>query len=258
MLRKGGGNMLMAPKCDTYCEMLRAIRRKRIGTHLRHPLRPILKLMGWNMPYPYYRRFVEYSRWPGPVAKKLLDMPSNFITNWSLSPETAFWLFQMVRDTKPKCIVEFGCGASTVVIAAAMEMENMSGSFISLEGETQWLNCTKKVLEKLNLQDRVRLSHAPVQPFGYGQQTFHAHDVSVLSGVRADLLFVDAPPSAIGRVGVLPCVYKHLAPGATIILDDAERDQEHEAISVWEDLGLATVTGFEPVGAGVAILVAND
>ena len=84
-----------------------------------------------------------------------------------------------------------------------------------------------------------------------------------LQGDPIDLLVVDGPPAhAVGhglaRYPALPALEDRLAPGATVVLDDAERPGEQEVLRRWErETGLSFDSGAERGGVAVARMPAE-
>ena len=56
------------------------------------------------------------------------------------------------------------------------------------------------------------------------------------------LVVADGPPGDVkgGRFGLLPLLREHFAPGAVVLLDDAERPKERDVLAKWaSEFGLA-------------------
>jgi hypothetical protein len=70
-----------------------------------------------------------------------------------------------------------------------------------------------------------------------GKYPFQWYGQSVLDDVDAiDMLIVDGPPSATGelaRYPALPVLADRLSEGASVLLDDAARDDEQRVIERW-------------------------
>jgi hypothetical protein len=52
----------------------------------------------------------------------------------------------------------------------------------------------------------------------------------------AEVVFVDGPPTSTGKLArypALPLLWRHLSPNGTLLLDDASREDEGEAIRRW-------------------------
>ncbi len=240
-------------------ELVRRVRhralRARLWRLLRNPVRPALNRMGFPQPPGWQSDFIRFRKWPADVRRQLERLPRDFVTFYSLLPDSAYFLYEVVRQGEFQTIVECGCGISTVIIGLALG--NRSDRFLSLEHEACWLQATRDALVRAGLSGRVELHHAPLKPVGFGGQVWQAHDDAALLSNEAGLLLVDAPPGGVGRMGVLPRLASHLQPGALVLLDDASRPAESACVSAWVREGLASLGGYLPVGTGIAILRAK-
>jgi hypothetical protein len=73
---------------------------------------------------------------------------------------------------------------------------------------------------------------APLKNFG--EYSWY-DDSGIPSDEMFDLVLCDGPPNSTpgGRYGLLPRLFHQLRPGATIIVDDAHRDEESLMIQRW-------------------------
>ena len=221
---------------------------------LRQPWKPVLKRCGLGVPSEPQSEFINSLRGPKPIRSALSGLPPGFITRYSLHVQTAGWIYRYVQTQRPKAILELGCGISTVLLALALQTEKLDSSFISLESEASWLDKTRLALAALGLNNRVKLQHAPIAPFTFRGRELQVHRFVEFKAVQPELFLVDAPPAHVGRAGALPGFYQALAPNARLVLDDAERDGERDAVQSWCALGLARLDAFVPVGRGLALL----
>lgn len=138
-------------------------------------------------------------------------------------------------------IVELGSGISSVVLARLLR-ERGGGYLTSLEHDPSWLRLVASQLEREGLGDFARLVEAPLvpHPLGLGGAPWYAEDaVDALPAAGTDLLLVDGPPGygagmERSRYPALPALADRLAPGALVILDDADRPGEREILERWE------------------------
>ena len=108
--------------------------------------------------------------------------------------------------------------------------------------------------------------HAPLAPHPHAEPGLSWYDDAALTaGLRAalagdpiDLLLVDGPPAyaaghGLARYPALPVLGDRLAPGATVVLDDAERPGEQEVLRRWErETGLDFDRQADRAGVAVA------
>ncbi len=124
-------------------------------------------------------------------------------------------------------ILECGSGVSTIVLAAM----KLSHRVISLEHNPAWLSMLRLRIEQLGLSSP-GLTFAPLKSYG----EFDWYELPSSLPTRFSLVICDGPPGTVrgGRYGLAPLLGDRLEPGATIVLDDAEREQERQILSLWE------------------------
>jgi predicted O-methyltransferase YrrM len=237
---------------ELIASLRKADRRARWGRLLRHPLHTLTNRIGWTKVSPLQPDFIAHRGWPIQVHRALRKLPPQFITGYSLEVESARWLYNLIRDNPLNCIVECGCGISTVILALAIADRPVR--FYSLEHDATWLNITQTALDVLGLAGRVTLLHAPLKAISFAGCVYQAPTPPVLEGCKADLLFIDAPAGHVGRGGTLPMMLSALAPHALAVLDDANRLEEAKCVSNWVHQGLAAFKGFVPLGFGLALM----
>jgi hypothetical protein len=166
-----------------------------------------------------------------------------------------------VSARRPDVLLEFGSGASTLVLALLMRrLHGPDGPahLFSVEQSGQVLERTRSRLRRLGVEKRVRLLRAPLaqQVIGGFRTVCYALGRGrlehFLEGRRAELVVVDGPAGPHGcRLGVIPLAGAVLAPGTVVFLDDALRDSELVAAEWWERLGLLRLHGIHWIGKGL-------
>lgn len=245
-----------APLLASHEELRAAIRsrdhRRRWNQLLRHPLRTVANRL-WERRLPAYQSdFEAYPGWPDDIREKWNRLPEGFITSFSLKPDSAHWLYELIRNNDFQCIVECGCGISSAVIALAIGLRPCR--FISLEQDEHWMELTRATLSNLGLDGRVQLVHAPMRSISFAGREFQAHDAGALGETKINLLLIDAPPAEIGRAGVVPMLGGNLQKHALVLLDDAARTGEGECVRMWAAEGRVEIQTFVPIGTGMAVL----
>src|SRR5579872_2978037 len=84
---------------------------------------------------------------------------------WSMSPATLNFLEQQIRIDRPKAILEFGSGISTICLArymAELHGENSGVCVLSIEQDTNTVANTKKRLSDFGLDRLVKVFQAPL------------------------------------------------------------------------------------------------
>jgi len=180
---------------------------------------------------------------------------------WGAHAETLGLLSALIRELRPRRVLEFGSGLSTLVMAATLKKLD-AGSLLSVDESERFAARTRGWLAEEALTSQAEVWQCPIR-----LQTVYGSDVrcyelgSVLGDVvDVALLFVDGPNSLplIGhpgaRFGTLPLVREHLAPGAWILLDDARRRSERRVADRWSAMEGIEAIGALPTGRGLMLL----
>ena len=207
------------------------------GSAPERPLAEKLFTVAWgSIQWPWLLR----SLWGGRLADKhaLLDhlgLPHDALPHLgSWKADTAFlWrIVGAVEKLRPRNVVELGCGASTLVVAKALQ-RNGGGALYSYDQHAGFVQATREWLQGHGLDaslgcapivaDRSRWSHCWYDP----------GSLTVPSSI--DLLVIDGPPWALnpfirGRAEIL---FDRIAPGGMVLLDDAARPGERVVASRW-------------------------
>lgn len=170
-----------------------------------------------------------------------LAFESPLLWNFALSPRGMWQVLNLVRERRPATIVELGSGLSTLYLSRCAA-ERPGPAIYSLEHALEYLESTRRLLDVNRAMDNVHLIHAPLVDTEIGTRTFSWYQLPESLPDKIDLLIVDGPPGGTGPLARLPavgCLIERLQPGATIVLDDAHRDDEREITRSWvRDFGL--------------------
>lgn len=245
------GSLTTAPATGT-----RSMLRRRTAAELRR-LWPHMTEAARTSP-DQVRRVLDSSRLPADRAQVaddawglrwplLVDELADRWTGWALDQEGARLLAERLAERRPRLVVEAGSGTSTVLLA---EYARITGArVISLEHQTQFLERTRGLLAEHGLDGHVDVRLAPLQATPAGPW----YDTVLPDGV--DLVLVDGPPEgAGGRAAALPELLPHLADGAELLLDDADRPGEQAALEQWRRAGAAVAVLTRPEGKAVALV----
>lgn len=170
------------------------------------------------------------------------------LRGWATSPDVLLRLHAHIMATRPRVIVEFGSGASTLVIADALR-QNGVGKLISIEHSDHYGAQTLGTLQAESLEGWVDLRIGDLEawegvhlnPEGAEKPSLW-YPLSLLEGVEnVDLLWVDGPPGAtclFSRYPALPALADKLSPKAEVWMDDTIRQEEKDTCERWaEDHG---------------------
>jgi len=102
-------------------------------------------------------------------------------------PDLAF-LHRAVSRRKPRCILEFGCGFSTIVMASALS----GGELYAVDSSQQWIENTRA---KLGAMPNVHVSYSPVKVGAFNGQLCSFYER--LPDVVPDFVFLDGPDPAM-------------------------------------------------------------
>jgi predicted O-methyltransferase YrrM len=166
---------------------------------------------------------------PARAAATALETPELW-TGWALDPEGARTLDNVLREARPRTVVECGSGSSTVLLA---EYAAATGArVVSLEHDPRWHARTLQLLDERGLAGHVDVRLAPLRPTPTGPW----YNAGLPRDV--DLVLVDGPPERAGGRGAAPDALRpHLADSAVLLVDDADRPGETAALAAWEVAG---------------------
>jgi len=171
------------------------------------------------------------------------------LRGWAASPDVLLRLHTHIMTTRPHLVVEFGSGASTLVIADALG-QNGTGKLISIEHNDNYGAQTRATLEAEQLQGWVDLRIGDLEPWEGvhlnpedAEKPSRWYPVSLLEHIQqVDLLLVDGPPGAtclFSRYPALPAMADKLSPNAEVWMDDTIRQEEKDICERWaKDHGL--------------------
>jgi len=187
--------------------------------------------------------------------------PMLSMRGWAISPDFATVIVSLIRETKPRCIVEAGSGVSTLIVAYTLKRQG-GGMIVSLDQDERYAKITQANVERHGLEDFVSVRHAPLKKVRLGNKDWLWYDTDKIADIDSiDMVIVDGPPGNIQRLArypALPIVADKLSDRAVIVLDDCFRHAEKEILMKW----LADFPAFtsETVGTekGTVILRKSD
>jgi hypothetical protein len=106
------------------------------------------------------------------------------------------------------------------------------GHVYALDHDQRFAQLTRDNIARHHLRDHATILDAPLQTHSINDQNWQWYDDTALPrGIAIDILVVDGPPQHaiqddLIRYPALPRLFHHLAPHATIIVDDADREAE--------------------------------
>lgn len=176
---------------------------------------------------------------------------------WAASPDFLLELARHARSAKPVTVVECSSGTSTLVLARCMQL-NGAGMVFSLEHDAEYARSTRAQLRRHGLEDWAQVLDAPLRPHVLNDEKWPWYDISGLPArLEIDLLVIDGPPQAtrkLARYPAGPLLFRSLAGGASVFLDDAGRPDERTVLLRWQKEFPALDQSSRPCEKGCAVL----
>jgi predicted O-methyltransferase YrrM len=168
---------------------------------------------------------------------KQLRLPPHALPNLG-SWKADVGLLKLVADhilaEKPKTVVEFGTGASTLIIAQALKLAGVDPHFISIEQDEDFARKTRDWLAEHGLEADLR--SVPLKPSPGGWPGLW-YDHEPLPD-RIDFMLIDGPPWSIHPFtrGAAATLFGRVPIGGVVMLDDAARPGERVVARRWKKL----------------------
>jgi predicted O-methyltransferase YrrM len=164
----------------------------------------------------------------------LLELPHDSLPHlgsWKADTGLLTLLTEHILSKRPKLVVEFGTGASTLIIARALERAG-GGTLISFEQHADFVAGTRNWLADYGLEADLRAVPLCPSPGGWPGLWY---DHGALPN-DIDLMLIDGPPWTIHPFtrGAAANLFSHIAPGGTVMLDDAARPGERVVARRWK------------------------
>ncbi len=156
---------------------------------------------------------------------------------YALSPQHALKMVNQLLVSDAQSVVEFGSGVSTLLSAYCMQRRG-GGHVLSYESDAFHAEVTRGYLRQHGLEHYATVVDAPLTPFQHRGGTWQWYGIAAHPlPERIDLLFIDGPPRktcALARYPAVPACLERLAPGAVVLLDDADRPDERAILARWQ------------------------
>ena len=188
------------------------------------PLSEKLFTVAWGaIQWPWLAR----SLWGGKLADKLA-LPH--LGSWKADTYFLWRIVEAIEKLRPQEVVELGCGASTLVLAKALEL-NGGGHLTSYDQHADFVEATGRWLATHGLTASMR--HGPIVE----DPSHWSHSWYELAAVPAeiDLLVIDGPPWTLNPFvrGRAELLFERIRPGGIVLLDDAARPGERVVAARW-------------------------
>jgi predicted O-methyltransferase YrrM len=170
--------------------------------------------------------------------RDFLETVKPHISGSTMSEEALWYMTQLVAHEKPEAILELGSGVSSIAFAYAQE--NFKRLY-SIDDSAKYLSISKNNVSKHfpHSLEKIQFINAPIETFKFQGKTFETYSPNTLKSYiqpdSIDFLLIDGPYARMyGRVSVLPLVARYLKQNVLIVLDDASRSTEVEAVEGWK------------------------
>lgn len=154
-----------------------------------------------------------------------------FLGSWKADTHLLHRIVDMVESEAPRTVVELGCGASTLVLARALQVCGLRSRLVSYDQHAGFVAATRLWLAEQGLSADLR--HGPITERcedwpGLWYRLDHLPDT-------IDLLVIDGPPWTVHPYvrGAAELLFPRLAPGGVVMLDDAFRPGERVVARRW-------------------------
>lgn len=182
-----------------------------------------------------------------------LDLPQDALPNlgsWKADTGLLHFLVDTIEREHPRQVVELGSGASSLVIARALQRSG-GGSLSSFDQHGDFVRATRRWLGEHGLS--ASMHEAPLGPPPEGWHGLWYQ----LSGVPAsiDMLVIDGPNWTLHPQvrGAAETLFGRISPGGVIILDDAARPGERLVARRWKKNWPGFAWEFRPGIKGILV-----
>ncbi len=165
---------------------------------------------------------------------ELLRLPAEALPalgSWKADAGFLRLIAETIFGQKPKTVVEFGAGATTLVAARALKLAD-AGSLTSFDQHADYVESVRRWLNEYGLAADMRLAPLTRRIADWpGRWYDHGAVPDAI-----DLLIVDGPHWAVhpyGR-GAADSLFDRISPGGTVLLDDASRPGERIVANRWK------------------------
>jgi len=155
---------------------------------------------------------------------------------WAVSPDFANVIVSLIREVRPRTIVEAGTGVSTLIAGYCLRAQG-EGQCLSLEHDETYASISSRNVEKHGLERHVNVAHARLVEVEVRGQRWLWYSPAVLEGITSvDMVIVDGPPGYVqdlARYPALPLLFDRLTDKAVVVIDDCNRQEEKAIVERW-------------------------
>lgn len=167
-----------------------------------------------------------------------LELPHDALPNlgsWKADVGLLTLVADHIAAARPQTVVEFGTGASTLIVAQARARAGIEGgTFISIEQHEDFAQKTREWLADHGLEADLRAVPLKPAPGGWPGLWYDAEPLPD----RIDFMLIDGPPWSIHPFtrGAAATLFGRIPVGGTIMLDDGARPGERVVARRWRKM----------------------
>lgn len=163
-----------------------------------------------------------------------LGLPPDALPNlgsWKADTGLLLLVAEHIERERPRTVVEFGPGATTMVVARALERTG-GGQHIGYDQHGDFVEATRRWLNEYGLAATLETVPLKAAPGGWPGLWYEPPSIPE----NIDLMIVDGPPWTIHPLtrGAAETLFDRITPGGTVMLDDAARPGERLIATVWK------------------------
>lgn len=155
-----------------------------------------------------------------------------YLGSWKADTGFLHLIVDVIEAKKPQTVVEFGAGATSLIIARALQRNGNQAKQISCDQHAGFVTATRQWLHDNGVEADLRATPFKASPNGWpGVWYDHGPLPSEI-----DLLLIDGPPWAIHPYvrGAADSLFDRISIGGTVLLDDAARPGERVIARKWK------------------------
>jgi predicted O-methyltransferase YrrM len=165
-----------------------------------------------------------------------LDLPADALPHlgsWKADVGLLHLVADHILEKNPKVVVEFGAGASTLIVARALQMAG-GGTHVAFDQHPEFVEATTAWLAEHGLAADLRAVPLVPAPGGWPGLWYDHEPLPD----AIDFMLIDGPPWTIHPFtrGAAATLFGRITPGGTIMLDDAARPGERIVARRWRKL----------------------
>lgn len=152
--------------------------------------------------------------------------------SWKADTYLLHRLVDLIAEHKPRTIVELGSGATTLVLAKALALNDADGRLISYDQNAEFVASVQRWLAQHGANAELRYAPLLHRSRAWPGLWYQLDEVpSVI-----DLLVIDGPPWSIHPYarGAAEILFSRLGRGGLVVLDDAARPGERVVARRWK------------------------